>query len=480
MGRTRQRFAGQVLGNGTILHDATFMVGGERSDESNVPCSFHVRAENGSTIRVDVSDSATLGPRLVLHGRWSEIANAPLSRPFASAAPGNHVKVKLSGVVITAGDEVAVEGELVSSDPPVVNAGFIGIGKGAAQWVAERADQADREQCERQQEHQELDRLRVQGGELSVWPAIPIVLTGLSAVVYGETLLPTTDPSQIFAVRASQVSGLFLVTLALFLWRRRRFTLRMLEANPPSPGGDVLWGLHPWATALIGIGLPGSLVLAATSLEKGGGLGVASYLGALFVTSTLWGVLILETRKDTRALKTIATTRPEAGDGWGRRLGSVLDGELKRQRTHRKTSTTTKGSAQVRDAITGSLQSVETSSTSTWYKAFQSGGAGTLKVQVGDRTLEVAVRGNARWGTTRRSVKGLTLTEWLLPGDQVLLVGRVEDGKMSAKGEESLFVLGAHRGDVGNVLVRELWAHWMGMIGFVLVIAAEIYFTFAN
>jgi hypothetical protein len=493
------RVSGSVVGSGTVLHDATLAIGGDEAVKRTIPCTLELRTEAGSSVTVEVLKVTVLGPRKELDGTWGDVSADRLATPFGPDAPGHDVRVKLSGVAIAAGDEITVDGWAV--DGAHVKAVLIGIGAEGVQWVRARADGerppspaasapqptsasppsvADGGTASRPEADQQAARQRAEGSELTVWQAIPIGLLGLAAIAHGQSLPPAMDGSQLFAVRGSHVFGLFLVTLALFVWRRRRFLLRMLEAQP-GISGDVLWRVHPWATWVVGVGLPVSLVLAATTTERDGGIGVAGYIGALLASVTLWGVIVVETRADARALRRIAATRPvHGGEDWGRRQGTLVRGELTRRRTHDRTTTTTTGWATVTDAVTGESHRVETSNTSTWYKAREHGGSGKLKVQVDDRMVDLDIFGRARWGTTRRCVDGLTLTESMLPGDEVLVVGRIDSGGMRATATESLFVLGSHRGDVRGVLVRELWMHYAAMLGFASVIGAEIYFLFTH
>jgi hypothetical protein len=46
---------------------------------------------------------------------------------------------------------------------------------------------------------------------------------------------------------------------------------------------------------------------------------------------------------------------------------------------------------------------------------------------------------------------------------------------MKAKGADSLFVLGATRGEARGAVTHELRMHWLAMSGFAALIVAEIY-----
>lgn len=490
----RTLVVGTVVGEGVVLHDATLVIGERKSRLNTIPCSFVMRLESGATVRVHVSRQTAIGPRAARDDRWEDIASEPLAKPFAKSAPGGHVRVQLRGVVISAGDRVAVEGEVedhhregggyregTEEVPSELSADLIGLGASATVWIEQQTATEERRQREAEEgaarkeaKLEERSVARAEGRELSAAWAMAVSMLGLAGVACGE-LLQRSDGAPL-AYRSCLALGLLFLGLGLFSWRRRRFTPLVLQANDTSTAGDILWSIRPWASYLMGYGVPAALVIIAVGTVDFDEWKVVAFVVPLFVVVTFWGVVIVETRASARGLRLVASTRRASGDDWGRHEGTVVEGELLRRRTHRKTSSTHTETVHVQ-TTTGGTVGVESSTTTEWYEASQSGSGGTLKVDLGDRVIEVVVRGEARWGTTRRFIEGLRLTERLAAGDSVVMLGRIADGRMQSTGPESLVVFGSHRGPAHPAAVRALWAHRMGMLGFALVVLTALAFT---
>ena len=86
---------------------------------------------------------------------------------------------------------------------------------------------------------------------------------------------------------------------------------------------------------------------------------------------------------------------------------------------------------------------VRTETTTTVTYSFEERSQGspmTLDTPAGPVVVDPA---KAVWGTTRASILGLRRTEGTAPGDSVIAVGRLRDGRMRSTGPESLFLFSA-------------------------------------
>lgn len=76
--------------------------------------SLAVRTDDGALVRVEsLANAAHLGS-VSLSDTYAAVRDHALVRPFASSAPGDHVRVRIEGFAISAGDRVAVDGVVVN------------------------------------------------------------------------------------------------------------------------------------------------------------------------------------------------------------------------------------------------------------------------------------------------------------------------------------------------------------------------------
>nr|HEX4316740.1 hypothetical protein [Kofleriaceae bacterium] len=68
----------------------------------------------------------------VVHGRWGDVAATPLAQVFADRAPGDDVRVRITGVVLAPGEVVAASGVALDPAGSVVRASYAGHGRDAA------------------------------------------------------------------------------------------------------------------------------------------------------------------------------------------------------------------------------------------------------------------------------------------------------------------------------------------------------------
>lgn len=495
IGEATARFVGTVVGEGVVLRNATLEVDGKEERSSSIPCSFAVELQDGRTIEVRASEETSVGPKQTRKGNWEALREDPIAILFRDRAPGGHVEVALEGVVIAAGDKVVIDGVVDERRPEsdgyrgvhqvatAITADLIGVGDHSKIWVDSKRAQLQREQkkgravtakaAEARTEIQGArERMRAEGRELSIVASVLVSLGGLAAFGAGSFLAWSGAAG--FLHRALLALGLMFTGLGLYAWRRRRFTPRM--SNAAWQSGGVLWSIRPWASYLMGYGVPAAamvILVGATDFE---GWRVVTYLVPVFVLVVLWVVLILETREHARGVRILSSSASTDGDGWGAREGQLVEGELERRLSHSPTTSTHATTSHV-ETTTGTTIAVRSTTTSSAYKSSGSGGKGSLKVRIGERTIDVIVEPPALWGTTRRYIEGLTLTERIAPGDALLVVGRIDDNRMQATGPESLLLFASHRGPARASLVRALLGHRIGMLGFAALVVAAIALT---
>lgn len=443
------------------------------------PCTFTLDADD--LVEVQVTAATELGPqRKLREAPWSELEDHPLVA-LVEEPPGGHVVAELRGVLVTADDRiwiagaidrgVATDGYRGSSDAVVraIEARWIGVGKEGREWVEARAAEAVREKPPEEPRAEPPPPSMPSLAPAQVLAVLGVLGIFAALLLWGRNQL------------APAVLGYALVfaSLALFTWRRRRFLPRMLppfgtdplrpgEVKGPRSSFRLLWGLG-------GPGVPvtlfgGALMIAPTimaSVEDGRG-SLFLFPIVLFVILVQLGFTAFQNRADARLLGVVANAKPASGEGWGLRDGEVVGGSLMRWRKHTREEST---STETYTDSDGRQQTRQV--TNRWYHGVEYGGAGTLRVRIGEREIQVDVRDGALWATARRSIRGLRLDESVEPGDHVLILGRLEGNGMKLGGPESLLLF-ADPNDARVALKQARLHHRLALAAFALGAAACI------
>lgn len=120
----RHRALGVVEGpENTLVFARLRMRAGDATEARDVGGdALSVRCDDGSLVRVQALSTATHLGSVSLSDTYAAVRDHALVRPFASSAPGDHVRVRIEGFAIAAGDRVAIDGVVVDesfdgSDP---------------------------------------------------------------------------------------------------------------------------------------------------------------------------------------------------------------------------------------------------------------------------------------------------------------------------------------------------------------------------
>jgi hypothetical protein len=485
---------GRVVGEGTapVLVHAFFHAGGERADYQQ---EGSLVLESGGR-RLDVEIRAQDVWREQVEGRWGEVADTRLGKLFLDKAPGEHVKVRMSGGVLIPGDLIAVRAVAVSEAaaagaggyreaPDVVVTGIRalraarGDDEASARAALEDFDQEMRrrnakawheEEALRREEREKeakaaarraaAERAAQHPPEIMPWRWPFGLFMGGSLLSAAGTFALVRDWNGLFP--ASRGGGLWWgLTLLLFgagviAWTVRHDVPLVHEVGVSGRRR----GLQLWAVVHL------SLMAFVMPMITGGGRSKGTpvpWLGFSLIAGVPVILLVLtlvRTRPAVRRLWLILRARPlppGAADGaWGLIEGTVGANEPLSARSTMKTE----GKDDV--IVTATLSE----------RSFQ------LETAAGPVAVETA---RAIWsGPTvwRRQAGNPVAVSSVSPGERVAVLGRIRLGPEGqatrATGSESLFVIA---GSPGRRLLRVLtpalaYLLFIAMIAVIVVISS--------
>jgi hypothetical protein len=398
-------------------------------------------------------------------GKWGELLEHPLTRPFDGEAPGDHVEVEVSGVAIQPGDTVAILGE---EDAHLEPDGYRGakeiVRAFEAQVVARGDDPEDalsrwqQEEADARQRAEEAERkarraARERPPDIPAEVPLGATVAGVGLLVIGLALaLTESGPAHLRGVLPG--TGIVLAAIALLVYRRRRYLPVFSTPSHRARHDPARWS-SPELTSVIAFGGPLVGVALAGVLFAGSGVvgralaGAAGVLAFLFALRLLW-----DGRHGVRFLRMLLRT-PEyrPGDSGMRTLVISLDkGRLLRD-----------VDASKRDELWTSwefLRDDETNHANQFELAGRTADGTEVHVQPGGANF-ASLRRTAEMKRTDTAIE-VRVREEITAGDEVLVLGRPEKSsgvlKVSATGPESLVILGAGA-DVRTAARRRLAGH---------------------
>ncbi len=469
---------GKVVGEGDelLLYDAELRIAGGRPSRHLKRGEIVVTTEDGEAVEVKTTRATVLLTPAEARGTWGELLEDPLSRPFDGEAPGDHVEVRLAGVAIKPGDEVAILG---GGEAPLEADGYRGSRQEGrvvdAQVVArgnDRRDALSRWQQEEADAKQEADEVRRKAEREArhTPPDLPIrhhrtaAFVGLALLAGGLALFAAEAGPRTLRALLPAV-GIFVTAFSLFCVRRRRF---LPSFAPPAHTGHrrpARWSSSGAVTS--GFVVAALSTFFGTVLALGFSVaGVLLLLTASLPALALALVLALDERHSVSRLKMLLRAPPHEPGGGGMRtlVITLLGGHLVRQRIGATVGNLVAGFDASSETQRGQADEFEMEGTTADGREVRIRPSGALFGSVGRSAVQ---RGEGR-------SREIVVTEEIGEGDQVLVLGRPDDEgdaiELASTGPESLLLLGA-RGDVLSAARRALWAH-RGSVAALLGLAA--------
>ncbi len=465
---------GRVAGEGEepLLYDAELRIAGGDPTRHLKRGVVTITTDDGGTVEVKTSRATVLVEPRDERGKWGDLLDDPLSRPFDGEAPGDHVQVALSGVAIKPGDLVAVLGD---EDGHLTPDGYRGakverralearvVAQGDApedalsRWQQEEADAKQKKEEERRNARRAS---RKAPEDIPVRLPLAGLGAGIVVAIAGLALSFTqTGPSALRVVLPA--AGILLTALSTMVVRRRRFLPSFATPAVEPRRAPARWST-PELTGIVGLAI---VAFGLGFVFIGFGLGtVCRVLLALSaLLSIFFAVRIAWDERRSGPLLRMLLGAPEYHPGESGMRSVVLSvdrGKLRRERTASKS---------LDGAMTWEFGRGDELNQAEQFE---------LCGRTADETMVHVRPGGALFGSTKRSAElsksdtaiEARVAEEIDVGDEVLVLGRFEkkagELEVSATGPESLLIVGAAE-EVRATVRRALRGHQASVAGLV-------------
>lgn len=111
-------WAGTVAGSEVVFVDVRLEVNGELVHHESRAESFVLRLHEGHAVKVFPNPTVVCAEPREISGRFGDLVDDPLAQAVLDAAPGDHVEVRLVGLVVRGGDRIVVGGFGLEKDVP--------------------------------------------------------------------------------------------------------------------------------------------------------------------------------------------------------------------------------------------------------------------------------------------------------------------------------------------------------------------------
>jgi len=463
---------GTVVGSGQepLLYDAELRIAGGDPSKHLKRGAISITTGDGNELTINTDRATILVARTESNGKWGDLLDNPLTRPFDGEAPGDHVEVMLAGVAVSPGDRVAVlgnEDEHLSPDgyrgsergARAIDAMVLAAGKGANSALTKWQKEED---AERKQAHAARAAKEKGPSRENLSIGVPLALAGIGALATLVGLwmwLGDTGPRVLRA--ALPAYGIALLAIGFYVARRRRFlpTFDVVGKTSDAGGSRMLrWSASAGAWVAWFMVCLGGMALLAAALAMPPGARALLAVSALGPLYFAWE-LVRQERHSVRFLRGLLRTAAyQPGESGSRTLTvTVALGTLTRR--YRAT------------------RSKLNSSWASWHEEQRNAQSFEITGRTPDGTEVTIHPGEAVFGSSTRTVRmeedadgdpiGVAVEE-VGRGDTLIVLGRPRKKgnalKVDSTGPESLIIFGAKE-KPRSVARRALFAHYVSVLG---------------